>query len=225
MLFKDNNILRRICIRIARQNWFNSIIMILIVFSTIMMAFEDPISSPDTPMNKLFRQIDAFITIIFLIEAVIKIISLGFIINGKYSYLRDPWNILDFAIVLSSTIGLIGSSFGVSDFGFVKALRFLRVMRPLRTVKRIQSLKLAVTSLFKAIPGIANLSFVVAFYLFMLAILMTTLFSGTLFSCELPESMATFSLAQQEELIQTKWDCLNLGGEWVRPDMNFDTTG
>ena len=21
----------------------------------------------------------------------------------------------------------------------------------------------------------------------------------------------------------TKWDCLNYGGEWIRPDLNFDT--
>lgn len=25
-------------------------------------------------------------------------------------------------------------------------------------------------------------------------------------------------------LIKTKWDCLNYGGEWVNPDLNFDTT-
>lgn len=36
-----------------------------------------------------------------MIEAAIKIIVLGFIVS-KGSYLRDAWNVLDFAIVIFS---------------------------------------------------------------------------------------------------------------------------
>lgn len=37
----------------------------------------------------------------------VKILGLGFIFNGKKSYLRDIWNILDFIIVMSSYLTLI----------------------------------------------------------------------------------------------------------------------
>ena len=41
----------------------------------------------------------------FTMEAVIKAISFGFVMD-KYSYLRESWNILDFFIVASSLIDL-----------------------------------------------------------------------------------------------------------------------
>ena len=31
-------------------------------------------------------------------------------------------------------------------------------------------------------------------------------------------------LSQRRELIVDKWDCINYGGEWVKPDLNFDDT-
>jgi hypothetical protein len=36
--------------------------------------------------------------IIYLLEMMFKVVSKGFIIN-KFSYLRNPWNILDFIVV------------------------------------------------------------------------------------------------------------------------------
>jgi len=43
------------------------------------------------------------ISMFFVGEAVIKIISMGFII-GENTYLKDSWNILDFVIVCSSIL-------------------------------------------------------------------------------------------------------------------------
>ena len=40
------------------------------------------------------------ITIIFLIEFVIKVIAMGFCL-GKNSYIRDHWNKLDFIVVIT----------------------------------------------------------------------------------------------------------------------------
>jgi voltage-gated sodium channel type XI alpha len=38
--------------------------------------------------------------LIFIIEAILKIIAKGFILN-KQSYLRDPWNVVDFIIAIT----------------------------------------------------------------------------------------------------------------------------
>jgi hypothetical protein len=48
--------------------------------------------------------IDFVISIIFVLELFIKIISYGFLFNGEHSYLRNNWNILDFFIVIISII-------------------------------------------------------------------------------------------------------------------------
>jgi voltage-dependent calcium channel L type alpha-1D len=46
------------------------------------------------------------ISTFFVGEALIKIISMGFII-GENTYLKDSWNILDFIIVCSSILNWI----------------------------------------------------------------------------------------------------------------------
>jgi hypothetical protein len=50
--------------------------------------------------NKTLTLISNILSFIFLIEAVIRIIALGFI-GHKYAYLRNPWNLMDFLIVIS----------------------------------------------------------------------------------------------------------------------------
>ena len=45
-------------------------------------------------------------TIIFTTEALLKIITLGFVLNGRHSYLRNTWNILDFIIVIFALVSL-----------------------------------------------------------------------------------------------------------------------
>jgi len=58
---------------------------------------------------------------------VIKSIAKGFILN-KYTYLRNPWNWLDFVVITSgyATIGM--------EVGNLAGLRTFRVLRALKTV-------------------------------------------------------------------------------------------
>ena len=158
-------------------------------------------------------------TTLFSIESLMKIIALGFVINGPKSYMRDMWNVLDFIIVVSSLISLSPDIIG--DVSFFKAFRFVRILRPLRSIKRHKGLKLSVVSLINSVPGIARLFMVVTFFIFIIAILMTTIFSGTFFRCKFSEDIL-LSYKERTYLIQDKWDCINYGGEWVVPDMNFD---
>ena len=83
-------------------------------------------------------------------------------------------------------------------------------------------MKVAITSLLKSIPSIVNLQIIVLFFIFLFAILQTTLFSGSFSRCHTDH--LDLSLGQRRQLIINKWDCLNFGGEWVKPDLNFDDT-
>ena len=147
-------------------------------------------------------------TIVFTIEAVMKIIYLGFIGHEK-SYLRHISNVMDFVIVVAALISLF---FG-AKYEYLKALRVLRILRPLRLITRIEGLKIAIISLYKAMPSIIQLQVVVIFFMYTFAILLTMLLSGKLYSCDLEHTSLT-SL-QKIDLIRTKWDCLNYGGTWV----------
>jgi len=44
--------------------------------------------------------------IIFILEMVMKIIVYGFLINGPDSYLKNGWNILDFIIIMVTSVGV-----------------------------------------------------------------------------------------------------------------------
>jgi len=116
----------------------------------------------------------------FYCECIIKVIALGFAACGKKSYIRDPWNILDFTIVLSALISMIANN---DSLKAIKSLRVLRVLRPLRLLNKNRGLKLAITSLFNSLPAILNLLLIMFFFIFLLGILSMTLFAGGLYSC------------------------------------------
>jgi hypothetical protein len=53
-----------------------------------------------TLYNIVLNRISSCFAILFLIEAVFKILAMGFLFH-KFAYLRDPWNFIDFAIVVT----------------------------------------------------------------------------------------------------------------------------
>jgi Ion transport protein len=68
------------------------------------------------------------LTFIFLGEALVKIIAMGFII-GQKTYMRAGWNVIDILIVITGLIEIIAIKVNL------KALRVMRIIRPLRTIK------------------------------------------------------------------------------------------
>ena len=64
---------------------------------------------------------------IYTSEMIIKVLAKGFILNN-YTYLRNPWNWLDFLVISSGYL----TSF--IDMGNLAGLRTFRVLRALKTV-------------------------------------------------------------------------------------------
>ncbi len=67
---------------------------------------------------------------------VLKILGMGFVFNTN-SYLRDSWNIIDFVVVVVGYVQLFIEGSNVNLGG----LRTFRVLRPLRSIQRIEGLK------------------------------------------------------------------------------------
>ena len=118
------------CNALTNYRIFDAVIILLILFSTITLAFEHPLEDPNSEQMKTLEKIDMAMTSVFCLEALLKIITAGFLFNGKRSYLRDTWNMLDFIIVILSIVSLIITS----DISFVKVLRVARILRPLRLI-------------------------------------------------------------------------------------------
>ena len=96
-----------------------------------------------------------WMTAFFVLEMTLKIIMLGFVLTPK-AYLTDPWNILDFCIVLISILGLMAEL--VPAFGQLKSLRILRVLRPLRLLQRDPGMKIIISSLIRTIPSVVDVT-------------------------------------------------------------------
>ena len=77
---------------------------------------------------------------------------MGFVVHNK-SYLRDPWNGLDFLIVLSSLFEIfLGDKGGKS----VRALRVLRVLRPLKSINAFPKMRRLISALLSSLPALGN---------------------------------------------------------------------
>lgn len=132
-----NNRMRVKLYEFVNHSSFDNIVLVLIVLSCMMLAIEHPLDNPNGKKAIILGKIDKVVSYIFLVECLTKIIVYGFLFNGSQSYLRNPWNILDFIIVATSMASLIMVNV---DLSFVKSLRILRVLRPLRMISRNKGL-------------------------------------------------------------------------------------
>ena len=143
-------------------------IIVFIVLSSIQLALENPLNDPNGKFVSVLNHIDIVFTSIFACEALLKIISQGFLLNGPDSYLRSSQNILDFLVVTFSIASLTVTDVDLSVF---KILRMLRVLRPVRVISKNQGLKLSINSLFNAIPSIANVILITGLFFVIFAII------------------------------------------------------
>jgi len=123
-------------------NWnglFEGVILILIVLSSILLAWDNPLMDPESDLKKTLGKINMVFTVLFTMEVTVRIIAQGFWSNQLFHidpYLSSVWNMLDLIIVVTSVIDLVASLLHIgSNMGAVKAMRSLRALRPLRVIK------------------------------------------------------------------------------------------
>jgi hypothetical protein len=156
------------------------------------------------------QQLDFIFNYLFLTECTLKVIALGFTMDGG-SYLHDSWNKLDFFIVVTSVIDMILTN---TDIPALKVLRLLRMIRPLRVISHNPQLKMIVAALFESVGSIINVSVVVIIVWVMFAIYGMNTYMGMFFYC-----------SEDPYINNTKWVCADRGGKWLRFDSNFDDIG
>lgn len=120
-------------------------------------------------------------TLMFTVEVLIKVISKGFLLNGKKSYLRNKANILDFFIVMFAIIDI--SVTGV-NLSFIKIIRMAKLVRPMRLVFRNENLTITIKALIAAMPKIFNLMILTLLIYTVFGIIGINLFAGEFYFCQ-----------------------------------------
>ncbi|XP_055922391.1 voltage-dependent calcium channel type D subunit alpha-1 isoform X4 [Eupeodes corollae] len=177
-IMSQTNRFRVFCHWLCNHSYFGNVILCCIMFSSAMLAAEDPLDSV-APRNLILNYFDYFFTAVFTMELVLKLISYGFVIHNG-AFCRSAFNLLDLLVVC---VSLISIGFSSNAISVVKILRVLRVLRPLRAINRAKGLKYVVKCVIVAIKTIGNIMLVTYLLQFMFAVIGVQLFKGKFFKC------------------------------------------
>ena len=166
----DNVFREKLHILVMRKE-FEILILICIVLNTLSLAinwYSQPVFV-DTIMN----EINYGFALIFLIEAILKLIAFG-----PRVYFLDNGNRFDISIVLISIVSSVFSfvtsfSLGASTT-FIRALRISRIFNFIHKSKQV---KIIFETLIVTVPALANIGGLLLLFFYLYSILGVFLFS------------------------------------------------
>ena len=174
-IFVLSNSFRKLCIKIMMNKIFNIFIYIIIIINSITIYFE---------FNQNFQLFNfitnMFFLIIFILEFFIKSVSLGFII-GENTYLTDPWNWLDFIILISGFIDIVT--------GFkLKTLKIFSLFRIFKVIKIFPNIRRFLLTFIESLIQLTSVYFLFFISIIIFSIIGLTLFKGRFhYLCRLEE--------------------------------------
>lgn len=110
-------------------------------------------------------------TVIFICEAIVKIIAMGTL------YFSDMWNIFDFFVVIVSISTILLDRMSTIPLGqSTTVIRAFRISKILRLIKRSKSLRHIFKTFIVSLKPLANIGSLLLLILFMYAIAGVILF-------------------------------------------------
>uniref|UniRef100_I3KFB2 Voltage-dependent T-type calcium channel subunit alpha n=1 Tax=Oreochromis niloticus TaxID=8128 RepID=I3KFB2_ORENI len=150
--------------------------MLVILLNCVTLGMYRPCEdvSCKSEWCRILQVLDDCIFAFFAVEMVIKMVALG--IFGSKCYFDDKWNQLDFVIVMAGMLeySLDGHNASLS------AIRTVRVLRPLRAINRVPSMRILVTLLLDTLPMLGNVLLLCFFVFFIFGIVGVQLWEGLL---------------------------------------------
>ncbi|KAL9928146.1 muscle calcium channel subunit alpha-1-like isoform 1-T2 [Glossina fuscipes fuscipes] len=177
-IFSNTNRFRVFCHRLCNHSNFGNLILCCIMFSSAMLAAENPLKA-EASRNLVLNKFDYFFTAVFTVELLLKLIAYGFVLHDG-AFCRSAFNLLDLLVVC---VSLVSIGFSSNAISVVKILRVLRVLRPLRAINRAKGLKHVVQCVIVAVKTIGNIVLVTCLLQFMFAVIGVQLFKGKFFQC------------------------------------------
>uniref|UniRef100_A0A672Y2W7 Voltage-dependent T-type calcium channel subunit alpha n=1 Tax=Sphaeramia orbicularis TaxID=375764 RepID=A0A672Y2W7_9TELE len=161
--------------------------MMVILLNCMTLGMYQPCQNIDCSSDRcqILQAFDAFIYIFFALEMVVKMVALG--IFGRRCYLGDTWNRLDFFIVMA---GMVEYSLDLQNMNFT-AIRTVRVLRPLKAINRVPSMRILVNLLLDTLPMLGNVLLLCFFVFFIFGIIGVQLWAGLLRNRCYPEENFT----------------------------------
>lgn len=93
----------------------------------------------------------------------------------EFTYLRDPWNWLDFAVIIMAYLTIV-----IEDLGNLSVIRTFRVLRALKTVAIIPGMKTIVGAVIDSVKNLKDVVVLTLFSLSVFSLLGLQIYMGTL---------------------------------------------
>ncbi|CAJ0564538.1 unnamed protein product, partial [Mesorhabditis spiculigera] len=176
---KQSQAPRSWALKAVMSPWFDRITMAVIFINCVTLGMYRPCEDGDdcqTVRCQILDVVDWLIFVYFTLEMVVKIVALGF--YGQSAYMSDTWNRLDFFIVVAGIAEVFLKEF-IGNLNLT-AIRTIRVLRPLRAVNRIPSMRILVNLLLDTLPMLGNVLLLCFFVFFIFGIVGVQLWAGLL---------------------------------------------
>ena len=157
------NRLRLFCAAIVNHTWVQHFIIFLTVVNAVMLgvATYDFVKENST-LNSAFATTDMIILIIFTIELGMQLLYHG------YNFIKSGWLVFDFVIVIVSWSAA--------------SLQAFRILRVLKLVSRIKSLRDVVAALAKVLPRLGAIAALLGLISYIFAVMFTEMFGDLILS-------------------------------------------
>ncbi|XP_038618740.1 LOW QUALITY PROTEIN: voltage-dependent T-type calcium channel subunit alpha-1H-like [Tachyglossus aculeatus] len=164
------------CLGLVCNPWFEHVSMLAILLNCVTLGMFRPCEDVECRSQRcaVLEAFDDFIFAFFAVEMVAKMIALG--VFGQKCYLGDTWNRLDFFIVIAGMMEYSLDGHNVS----LSAIRTIRVLRPLRAINRVPSMRILVTLLLDTLPMLGNVLLLCCFVFFVFGVVAVQLWAGLL---------------------------------------------
>ena len=156
-------------IRLVEARWFRTLVIVVIVVNAIVLGLLTSQTVREAGNGLVGRGLvilDIAALSFFIGEIGLKLLAY------RQRFFRDPWNWFDLAVVI---IALLPAS------DSLKVLRALRVLRVLRLVAAIPAMRLVVSGLFRALPGMGSAALLLLLIHYVFAVIGVQLYGGTVY--------------------------------------------
>jgi voltage-gated sodium channel len=163
---------------IASNTWFNVGITIAIILNVVMVGLEADYARSDQLEDRLgFLVLDLLFTLLFFAEMLIRQNQLG------WDYFIDPWNLLDYLLVVLNAMDLVVSVTrsareSLRLASVFRALRLMRLARNIKGLKVFYGLWMVLQGMLDSLRTLIWVAVLVVMLLYTVAVILTSVASS-----------------------------------------------
>ena len=203
---------------IATSDYFDYIILLVVLINSIFMALDGNLFKPEVVNN--LNIANYVFNSIFFFEYLVKFIGLSPLVyySDGFTYLDSiiiAFAVLDMATPSDTDDEQVGSKKSVSSqLSFLRVFRIFRVIRLTKILRRLKSMRLIIVSMKKALVSVSYIVCILVMFILIFELLGMSLLSGNIHYQEFGEGFFTtyqiLTLENWDSLLYELWPMNNL---------------